>query len=505
VGDDAIWDQWIMAESRALRPFTRWMIILCPVVVALYFGLWPELDSMRDRPIPGEIVFKTERPPVRGASTGGAGGHSAETELGLKKGSGWSMDWLFDRFDEVMSWEHNPWKAQPNSFGNHYFELLGSSDPKDQALVLEIRRLGELLHQRVLERYPELAVTFKDVPPEKNGFLKWLEFIERFDADPSRPGERYGKNLEFPETLKMHLRGEGPWDAAAMKAWLAKEQPLLDELRTIGLMPDQSMVGVDLERWNFMPARLAKSCSEALLMDARLAAEQGDVDRAIESVRAANGLADHFAQIETPTLLNATVEILIQLQVQKYALSEVIPAIPSGQFDAATWEKAVAPLPKPPSELGRIMVGEWNAMSRWYIMPMLSDAADPKYPSDPDALIDFHATGFVEMVNGYSGQSVDDWSSVVSPLPSDPSYLSRDSRQMIEMMFIGAEAWGKGFQRAVQQSGMTQAAFAIMKGEPVPNDPVHGLPYQWDPASRMLSAPNSPLFSEVDLKPITVP
>lgn len=317
-----------MAESRALRPFVRWMIILCPVGVALYFALWPELDAMKDPPIPGEVVFKRERPPVRGASTGGAGGHLAETEIGLKKGSGWSMDWLYDRFDEVMTWEHNPWKVQPNTFGNHYFELLASSDPKDQALVLEIRRLGELLHKRVLERYPELAVTFKDVPPEKNGFLKWLEFSERFDADPSRPGEHYAKVLEFPETLKKHISGEGPWDAAAMTAWLAKEQPLLDELRTIGLMPDQSMVGVDLERWNIMPARLAKS---------------------------------------------------------------------------------------------------------------------------------------------------------------------------------SAEAWGKGFQRAVQQSGITQAAFAIMKGEPVPNDPVHGLPYRWDPASRTLSAPNSPLFSEVDLKPITVP
>jgi len=48
-----------------------------------------------------------------------------------------------------------------------------------------------------------------------------------------------------------------------MKAWLSKEQALLNELRAIGLMLDQSMLGMDLERWNFMPVRLAKSRSEA--------------------------------------------------------------------------------------------------------------------------------------------------------------------------------------------------------------------------------------------------
>jgi hypothetical protein len=52
---------------------------------------------------------------------------------------------------------------------------------------------------------------------------------------------------------------------------------------------------------------------------------------------------------------------------------------------------------------------------------------------------------------------------------------------------------------------MTQAAFAIMKGEPIPKDPIHGLPYQWNPASRLLSAPDSPVFAGQNLQPITVP
>ena len=75
----------------------------------------------------------------------------------------------------------------------------------------------------------------------------------------------------------------------------------------------------------------------------------------------------------------------------------------------------------------------------------------------------------------------------------------------MEMMFIGANAWAKGSQRSAHVSAMNQAAFAIMKGEPIPNDPVFGLPYQWDPNTRTLSPPSSPEFKEISIDPIKVP
>ncbi|MEP4078099.1 hypothetical protein [Haloferula sp.] len=486
----------------------RWSLYLSPLVAALWFGLWPELEELTDPPIPGEIVFRSERPPLRSQSTDGSGGLASAT--GVEGKGGWSMDWLYDRFDDVMAWEHNPWQRNPEVFGSHYFRLQEGgepSDPRHVAHLKELRRLGELLYQRVLERYPELAVLNKDVPPEKNGFLKWLEFRERFDADPSRPGGEHNKEVGFPDALKKHLNGEGPWDAAAMKAWLTKEKSLLNEIRAIGLMEEQSIVGIDPERWHFMSARLAKSSAEALLLEARLSAEEGNMAAALESVRAANGLADHFVQIETPTLLNATVEILIRRQVQRYALSEIIPAAPLEQFDAEAWEQAVNPVVSPPSELARMMVGEWNLSSRWWLMPMLSNTDDPKYPSDPDALIDYHATGFVETASAYSGQSPADWDSVVPPLaPGNMSHLSRESRQLMELMFIGAEAWSGGFQKSTHQAGMTQAAFAIMKGDPIPNDPVYGLPYQWDPVTRELKLPDGAEFRPSSVSDsITVP
>ena len=52
---------------------------------------------------------------------------------------------------------------------------------------------------------------------------------------------------------------------------------------------------------------------------------------------------------------------------------------------------------------------------------------------------------------------------------------------------------------------MTQAAFAIMKGQPIPKDPVYGQDYRWDPVTRLLSAPDTEAFNSLNIKPITVP
>lgn len=62
-----------------------------------------------------------------------------------------------------------------------------------------------------------------------------------------------------------------------MREWLAREQAVLDEIRTTGLMTGQSIADINIGRWSFISARLAKSCAEALLMDAHLAAEEGNI------------------------------------------------------------------------------------------------------------------------------------------------------------------------------------------------------------------------------------
>jgi len=481
------------------RPSKSFLVAIggmVPLGIALYFGLLPELGAIGNSPVPGEITFRSARP---------SPGSSPANPDTRSRSSRWSMDWLTERYEDLMAWERNPWKTQKTIFGSHYLKLQGSKNPFDQAKVKEIKRLGEALLQRVLQRYPELAVTYKNLLPGQNGFLKWLELSERLGAGASHNGGAGKSDLDFPDALKKHLSEGAPWNADAAREWLTREKALLDEIRAIGLMPEQSVGGIDIHRWAFISARLGKNCAEALLLDARLSAEDGNVAAALESIQAAKGLADHFGNIETPSLLAVTVQILIQMQVQAYVLSEVMPALPAGQMDPATWERVLNPTVHPPSEFARIMRGEWHVSAREYLMPMLSNAEDPKYPSDPDAIIDFNATYFSRVLADNAGRSPADWPGVVQTPLADYSHLSRDSREIMEMLFVGASAWSKGMERSQSNAGLVQAAFAIMKGQALPPDPVYGLPYQWDPLTRQLSAPDSPAFQEMQLKPVTVP
>ena len=489
-----------MAKYRPSKRFVWSMTALLPLTVAFYAGFFSELDNPETPPAKGEITFSSKRP-ERGKSSLSSGASSRSSG----QSAGFSLNWLNEQYESLMSWEHNPWKRRRASFGDHYMTLASSKDPYDQARTRELRRLGAALFQKVLARYPELAVTFKTVPAEQNGFLKWLELCERFEADPSRPGDKGAKELGIPDSLKDALSGKAPWNAADAKAWLAKEQSILDELRAIGALHEQSINGIDVERWGFISARFAKSCSEALMIEARLAAEAGDSARALESIAAARQLADHFGNVETPSLLAVTVQLLLQMQVQNYALKELIPTLPPGSVDLAQWEAALKPVVSPPAEFSRIMRGEWQVGSLQFVMPMMVDTEDPRYPPDPEALIDFHASMYLDYVSGYDRTSPSDWPAMRAPAMPAIESMSGSSRDFAELMFVGARAWSNGFQRAQSNSGMMQAAFAIMQGQPIPNDPVYGQSYGWDPATRTLSPPDSPEFKELQLKPIVVP
>lgn len=479
-----------MTKYRPTKSFLLSMACLCLLLFALICGVLPELEALKNPKIPGEIKFPVTRPVFKTKTT---------VSVQRERSFAWSLDWLMESYEKLMSWDRNPWKTKSPGFGLHYSDLIASKDPKDQARAKELRRLAEALHQQLLLRYPELAVPSKNIPPERNGFLKWLEFSERFASDSS------SKHLDFPDDLQKHLNSEGPWNAASVKAWLTQEKLLIDEIRAIGLMPEQSSDGIDIHRYGFLPARLAKNCSDALLMDARLAAEEGNTAAALESVQAANGLASHFANIETPTLLALTVQILVQMGTQKYALTEIMPALPSGQLDPTAWENVLNPTVHSPDEFARVMKGEWSVTNREYLLPILMDPEELNNPSDPDALLDAFAGNFLHIVGNNEGRSITDWPNLADPGDPDISHLSRRSQGLIETCFIGQRAWRKGMERSVSVFAMNQAAFAILKGQPIPNDPIYGLPYGWDPATRILSKPNGEAFKKLELKSITLP
>ena len=480
-------------KYRPSKSFVYLMVTLCPLVAALVFGLLPELPSMAAQPIPGEITFSSEKPAKATVGT-----ISIVNTPRIHP-----SEWFEVGYENLMKWEYNPWKTNnPYPFGAHYYKLLGSKDPKDQARAKELQRLAKAFYERLLLRYPEMAVAMKSIPDDQNGFLKWLEFSERLKKANS---DSYYSSLGFPDELDQYLNHDGPWNAEAAKTWLSQQKTLIDEIRAIGLTSDASINGIDIDRWAFVPARLAKSCAESLMLEARYAAETGDTATALESIRAAKGLADHFTDVETPTLLGATIKLLIQQQLDKFVLNEIMPALPAGKMDPAAWESVLNPTVSSPTELAKLFRGDWSSSTLQYILPVLVDAEDPDAVPDAGNLLDAHTAPFAENIRIFECAPMSDLPTLVAADIPDVSNLSRKSRQIAETFYIATRAWQKGWVRCQYLTSMTQAAFAVMNDRPMPKDPIYGQDYHWDSVTRQISMPDGNNYTELDIKPITVP
>ena len=242
-----------------------------------------------------------------------------------------------------------------------------------------------------------------------------------------------------------------------------------------------------------------------LLLDAHLAGEQGDIARALESVHAANGIARHLGDGETPSAPVTLVKMIIRERIRTYTVNEIMPAVPQGQIDPAAWEHAVNPIVPTPDEFARIMKAEWHVAPREWLLPAIADVEDPKYPPDPEGLLDFSAGIILDAVTAYEGRLLADIPTISIIEFPDDRHLSHKSRERSKALSEGMPSWRNRWERSVAATAMTQAAFDIMNGKPVPPDPIHGLAYRWDPARRELSAPDDPAFKEFRLKPLIVP
>ena len=158
---------------RPSRNFLFTVLPLTVLVICFGFGILPELKEFENRPIPGEITFRTAKPESR---------HTTAVSTRKTPSSKSAMDWFQEKYGDFMSWDHNPWKQRPSGFGDHYFTLRASKDPWDQAKFLALQRRSEASYQKLLLRYPELAVAMKSIPDDQNGFLKWLDLSDRVKA-----------------------------------------------------------------------------------------------------------------------------------------------------------------------------------------------------------------------------------------------------------------------------------------------------------------------------------
>lgn len=363
----------------------------------------------------------------------------------------------------------------------------------------------------VLARNPGLEPEWRPVPDQENGFLQWLTFSELHQVD----GKLGSEDLGIPEDIDAMLNGRAEWNADRVERYLASQHEVLETATRIGLLTGQSTAGIDPSRWHFVGARFTKQCADLLLADARLAAEAGDADHALLRTRAAMGLATHYGQVETPSLLMATVGTLVRLQAINHAMDHLLPALQPGPADLAVWRETLRPPFTHGSEtFATLLRGEaWVAL-RGLAIPLLNGSNDslgerPELP-DPDAFLDSFAQAYLAAAGKAGTATLADFSgSAVKSgwFPPPPAHLSAESRAIYGSLSIGPGAWARGWTRAGVISARTDAALALLQGAEIPVEPFTGQPFVHDPVARTLQAPDDPHLNKIleDDTPLELP
>ena len=359
----------------------------------------------------------------------------------------------------------------------------------DEAEREKARRLNAL-YEAVMAKHPGLAVTYKDVPDERNGFLKWSQFEQRHPSG----------SLDLPDEIKRMVEGKD-WDADKVVAWMSEHADLIAEIMEIGLTPDQSAKGISFPKGGFVQARLAKESADLLLMRARLEAERGSPETSFQSLQATMGLANHLDQIETPSLLHASVSILLRLNASRQFFENVLPALPDDSSDLSAWQQGFGATSSP-EDLGRLLIGEWHILPQYLALPaMASGEAEWKDISDPEVFLDRWADWVEAQVRGCGGTDLGHLSDTLGGI-----HLEADgtSHQVAGMLEVGLPFWSKGWVRSQIVWQQQNAAFAYMRGDPLTNEPITGKPFVWDEASQSVKLPEDERLKDFEVKPLVI-
>ncbi|QJE94381.1 hypothetical protein [Luteolibacter luteus] len=373
----------------------------------------------------------------------------------------------------------------------------------------EFQQLADKWYQEIVEKHPELAINFKDVPDDQNGFLQLLNFTDRF-------GQYGADGLPLPENIRAILDGKQPWDPAAMANWLEENRALFDEIVAIGLLPDQSVKGIDMDRLKFFSARLPYDCNRLLLAHARMAMEGGDEAGALQSTRAALGISDHLGEIEMPSLLSETVSLLVGQSTRKTIFDHMAAAEGS---DLAAWQELLTRNQHTPEDLARVFLGEWHHSTRSFLLPALlgdprslpmmvdNSGREPEPVQkihDPDAVLAAQIAYFTQITANMKESTVGEIPGL-SVNPVDTTGLSKDGAAVLDMLFKGSAAWSKGWTRSQTDAAILNAALQAASGGEVPLEPYTGKPFIIDQEAGTIRVPEDPWFESMNYQPVKIP
>jgi hypothetical protein len=379
--------------------------------------------------------------------------------------------------------------------------------PTLERIMMTREEATKRMDQLVTE-FPALRITEHPVPDDQNGFLLF------FKPPWALSGDELPLTKEFEHFL-LQQDDKIPWSPEIAKRCLAENAHVVAQIERIASLKTRSSANMPAGYNGFVGARTPMRSVYILLMKARLAAEAKDEKETLRLVAAAQNIASHFREIDTPTLLGETVTNVINCTIHQEAFKHLIPAL-GRDADLTQWRSVLAPRSYTPAGFAKIMRGEWHAMARFFLFPSILDPNNPDVPPDAEALAHAYASSYSMQVTRLNTMNFEEFTRQDNEYSSAPfTQLSGKSRQIAKALFCGSKAWATGYIRVASISAQYQAAFDLLILEKsgrklvpelaaeVTRDPISGTPFLFDPATRVLSPP--PAAAKLYVKPLSLP
>lgn len=249
------------------------------------------------------------------------------------------------------------------------------------------------------------------------------------------------------------------------------------------------------------------------MLKARLAAETGNEEESLRWFSTAVNLAGHYHDVEVPSLLGATICVLIDSSGQSVAFKSLLPAL-GKSADLQQWKALLSRREYSTAGLARLVRGEWQIGADFMAFPLLAQMQKQGEIPDAEAVLRLHSSWTNDIITKLPSLGLADLDTAFPP-PAVTSKLSEEGRGILVDLNSGLNDWGKDYARLALVLAQGRAAMDLLILEKsgvkivaddvgrITRDPVSGKPFVFDPVKREVAAPSSSVSK--DVLPLSLP
>ena len=402
-------------------------------------------------------------------------------------------------------------KLKLNDNGKSALKTLFAFSKKRPPLSESERNIKyDAIFAAVLERNPELQITWHPVKDETNGYRQWLMFKKQVVQDMTNENG----TSSFHEELNAILSDSPEWDYDGASALMAKYSDLLDEMTAIGQLPDASAAGIPLqELGEFTSIIEARELVRLLMAGSRFAAESNDTQLALSRLNAASQISSYYQSVEASSFTDATIGIVSRLHVLESNMQHILPNLELSPAELSAlrqnWQNKNATV-----SMQTLIRSEFSIGMRSSLIPIITNGAHNGLDiseEDTDALYDAIAQQALSAIQQLDNLSERDLyklqqSGLKSLDKSSYEYLSSDALEVLALNSTDTyTSYLNGILRTQVVYNQHDAAMAFLANEPIPVEPITGKPYIFDQSTNTLSLPDDDMLKSYEIKPIKLP